>query len=36
MALLGPDMTRYRFRKVIDVLGGFEELELNNLIENYK
>lgn len=35
MALLGPDMTRYRFRKVIDILGGFEELELNALIENY-
>lgn len=36
MSLLGPDMTRYRFRTVLGKLGGFTEQELDNLIQKYK
>lgn len=36
MSLLGPDMTRYRFRTVLNKLGGFTEQELDELINKYK
>jgi glutamyl-tRNA synthetase len=36
MSLLGPDMTRYRFRTILNMLGGFTEQELDDLINKYK
>jgi glutamyl-tRNA synthetase len=36
MSLLGPDMTRYRFRSVLNKLGGFTEQEVDVLIQKYK
>jgi glutamyl-tRNA synthetase len=36
MSLLGPDMTRYRFRTVLNMLGSFTEQELDDLINKYK
>jgi glutamyl-tRNA synthetase len=36
MSLLGPDMTRYRFRSVLNKLSSFTEQELDELINKYK